>query len=80
MPRKQAILSRISPDGLGYLLDEKSGAVLPFTVDKIPDYRGQPVMQIEAKRGDEVDYETNVVGDVVRVFLRISDHKKRFAW
>ena len=80
MPRKQAILSRISPEGLGYLLDKNSNAVIPFTVNKIPNYRGEPVTQIAPTRGDQVDYETDTSGQVVKVFLPISAQKKKFAW
>lgn len=79
MTRKQAILSGISPDGLGYLLDKNTKDVVYFTFDKIPNYHGQSVNEINANRGDEVDYETDVRGQVVKVFLSIGQ-KKRFAW
>ena len=80
MSKKEAILARITPDGLGYLLDKSSEQIVHFTFDKIPNYRGQALTEIAASRGDDVTYETDAQGHVVKVFLPLTAQKKIFAW
>lgn len=80
MSKREAILARMTPDGLGYLFDKSSEKIVHCTFDKIPNYRGQALTQIDAARGDNVTYEADAEGRVVKVFLPLNAPKKMFAW
>ncbi len=80
MSIKKAILSRITPDGLGYLVDKKSLQVYYFTFDKLPNYRGESTEELNLSRGDEVSYEADDKGQVTKVFAPVRSQKNVFAW
>lgn len=80
MGAKKAILSRVSQDGLGYLMDRTTRKVLHFTFDKIPNYRGESIAQLGICKGDEVTYEADEAGRVTKVFIQTRLPRKIFAW
>ncbi|RSZ59827.1 hypothetical protein HF313_13930 [Massilia atriviolacea] len=80
MSAKKAILSRITPDGLGYLVDKRSHEIFHFTFDKIPNYRGESTEQLGLVKGDDVSYESDDDGQVTKVIIPIRSSKKMFAW
>lgn len=80
MSVKKAILSRVTRDGLGYLVDKDSRRILHFTFDKIPNYRGQSKEQLGIAKGDDVSYETGSDGQVTTVLIDVRENKKAFAW
>lgn len=80
MSIKKAILSRITPDGLGYLVDKNSHKILYFTFDKIPNYRGESTAQLGLAKGDDVSYEADEDGQVTKVLIQHRDAKKALAW
>jgi len=77
---KRAILSRVTPDGLGYLVDTSTKRIFHFTFDKIPNYRGQSTAQLGIARGDDVEYEADDRGQVTKVVIGSKPHKRAFAW
>lgn len=66
---KKATLSRITENGLGYLVDQADHRVLAFTFDKIPGYHGQTREKLGLKPGQVVDYDTDDEGYVAEVIL-----------
>ena len=80
MSSKHAILSRVTPDGLGYLIDSSTRQVLHFTFDKIPNYRGQSTAELGISRGDDVEYEADENGQVTKVVIGIRPQKRLLAW
>ena len=80
MSTKTAILSRVTPDGLGYLVDKSTGQILHFTFDKIPNYRGESTAQLGLAEGDDVTYEADDSGQVAKVFIPLRSARKVLAW
>ncbi len=80
MSTRKAILSRVTPNGLGYLVDKNSRQILHFTFDKIPDYRGESTAQLGLSEGDDVLYEADENGQVAKVFIPLRSARKAFAW
>jgi hypothetical protein len=80
MSFRKAILSRVTKDGLGYLVDKSSRQTLYFTFDKIPNYRGQSLSQLGIARGDDVTYEADEGGQVTSVLIPSKPHRKMFAF
>lgn len=65
---KHATLIRVTNDGLAYLVDDGTQAVIPFTFDKIARYRGESVAELGISEGTAVTYSVdseNRVTDVV---------------
>lgn len=77
---KPAVLARVTPDGLGYLVDKTTRRMFYFTFDKIPNYRGQTLAQLGISRGDDVQYEADDMGQVTRVVIGQKPHKRIFSW
>jgi hypothetical protein len=80
MSINEAILSRITPDGLGYLVDKNSRQIFFFTFDKIPNYRGESTSALGLAKGDDVSYEADANGQVTKVFVPVRNAKKVLAW
>lgn len=66
---KKAVLSRVTENGLGYLVDQGSLRVFAFTFDKIPGYRGQSRVELGLKPGRIVNYDVDDKGFVAAVTL-----------
>jgi hypothetical protein len=77
---KKAILSRITPDGLGYLVDKNSHKIFYFTFDKIPNYRGESTTELGLTKGDDISYEADEDGQVTKVLIPNRTAKKVLAW
>jgi hypothetical protein len=77
----KAVLSRITRDGVGYLVDQGSHKVFTFTFDKIPNYRGQSAAELGIAAGSPVTYDLDNSGYVSKVQLT-QPAKKRWtlAW
>ncbi|USX21037.1 hypothetical protein NHH82_02385 [Oxalobacteraceae bacterium OTU3REALA1] len=80
MSTKKAILSRITPDGLGYLVDKNSHKIFYFTFDKIPNYRGESTTELGLTKGDDISYEADEDGQVTKVLIPNRTAKKVLAW
>jgi hypothetical protein len=77
----KAILSRVTQDGLGYLVDKDSHKVFAFTFDKISNYKGQTTTELGISAGSPVTYDIDGLGHVVKVEIAAPQPKKRaFAW
>jgi len=46
MAEFKGVLSRVSEDGIAYLVDQESARTFPFTFDKISGYRGEPARKL----------------------------------
>lgn len=66
---QKAIFSRVTGDGVGYLVDEGSNKTFTFTFDKIPNYRGQSPKELGISAGAPVTYDLDNAGHVSRVEL-----------
>lgn len=78
------VISRVTENGLGYLVDQATHQVLPFTFDKIPSYKGETVSELGLKAGSVVQYDVGRDGTVAMVIIprRQIESKKRsmFPW
>lgn len=78
-----AILSRVTDNGLGYLVDKVTKKVLLFTFDKLPSYKGETVSQLGLKAGSPVNYALDDEGTVIAVNVITRQAKKKstlFSW
>lgn len=73
------VISRVTENGLGYLVDQTTHQVLPFTFDKIPSYKGETVSELGLKAGSVVQYDVGRDGTVALVIIqnRQEGSKKR---
>lgn len=78
------VISRVTDNGLGYLIDQATHEVLPFTFDKIPRYKGETVSELGLKAGSLVQYDVGGDGTVASVIISKprAEYKKRtlFSW
>lgn len=79
-----SVISRVTDNGLGYLVDQATREVLPFTFDKIPRYRGESVSEMGLKADSVVQYDVGGDGTVASVIISEprAKGKKRalFSW
>lgn len=64
------ILSRVTKDGVGYLVDQGSQKVFTFTFDKIANYRGESASELGLAAGVIVTYDLDKFGRVGEVKLK----------
>ena len=72
------ILSRVTEDGVGYLVDQKSKNVFPFTFDKILNYRGEAPSKLGLAAGAAVTYDLDGMGQIAKVTIKAQEKKKWF--
>jgi len=79
MAEFKGVLSRVSEDGIAYLVDQESARTFPFTFDKISGYRGEPARKLGFVAGAAVGYGLDANGHVEEVAL-MPQPKKAWAF